>query len=113
MTFHIAAAYGIAATAIAALFAMGVQNRRSGWKRERSDTIVGILMAWAEARRDQRNVAAPVPTPAASMAPAVVGPASVASGLSALSAAVGTTADAPVSGAAVAKTEENTANKVA
>jgi hypothetical protein len=85
MVFHIAAAYGVAATAIVVLAAMGARNRQSGWKRERSDSFLDILMRWAEVKAEERQssrVIQPAPT-------AIESQSASTDGLAALSAAVG------------------------
>ena len=50
MPFDTAIAYGIALLIAVVLGFMGVRNQRSEWRRERSDTVLDIMMAWAEAK---------------------------------------------------------------
>lgn len=66
MTFQMPVAFGIVAATVALLSFFSVLNRRSGWKRERRDLVTEMLMAWAEARAEERRMAAsPVVKPAA------------------------------------------------
>src|SRR5690242_5998755 len=50
MTFHVAAAYGVAVAMIALLGWMSARNRRSGWRRQRRDLLLDNLIVWAETR---------------------------------------------------------------
>jgi len=46
--------FAVAATA-ATLFTMSVRNRRSGWRRQRSDLILENLMAWSSVEEQERT----------------------------------------------------------
>jgi hypothetical protein len=61
MTFHIAAAYGVAVIASLLVVWMGIKNRQSEWRRVRSNTILDVLLAWAAAKAELRR-AAPEPS---------------------------------------------------
>lgn len=50
MVFSMGWSIVLAFATAAALVTFGVQNRRSGWKRERSDDVLDVMMLWAEAQ---------------------------------------------------------------
>ena len=50
-----AAAYVISFAAILFIFFAGVQNVRSGWRREREDTLLDIHLLWAKTQADMRG----------------------------------------------------------
>jgi hypothetical protein len=64
MTFQMPVAFGIVAATVALLSFFSVLNRRSGWKRERRDLVTEMLMAWAEARAEERRMAPSIVKPA-------------------------------------------------
>ena len=55
MTFHVGIAYGIAVLAVAGLACLGARNRRSGWQKPATNDILDILMAWAQAKEENRQ----------------------------------------------------------
>jgi hypothetical protein len=71
MAFHVGIAYGIALLAVAGLACLGARNRKSGWQKPATNDVLDILMAWAQAKEENRQsrqrppVAAPEPVTAA------------------------------------------------
>ena len=86
MSFHIAIAYGVAIVTVVALYCMGNHNQRSGWRRERKDELLDILLAQAAAQAQERE--APEVRLTAALPPKV----STAEQLAALSFVVGANA---------------------
>lgn len=64
MTFHASVAYGIVICTVAFMGWMSVRNKRSGWQRQRSNTLIDLLYTWAAANAEMRTApvaTAPVP----------------------------------------------------
>jgi hypothetical protein len=60
MLFESTFAYTIVAVTALFLGGMSIHNRHTGWRRTRSNTLLDILQAWAEARAEmQQETAAP------------------------------------------------------
>lgn len=55
MAFHVGIAYGIAFLAVAGLACLGVRNRRSGWQKPVTNDVLDILIAWAQAKEENRQ----------------------------------------------------------
>jgi hypothetical protein len=77
MTFHPAIGYGIAIMTAFVVGCMAARNRQSGWRKERNNDVMDVLMAWAEAHSESRPTQQSVAAPAVA-APAPVAPAPVA-----------------------------------
>jgi hypothetical protein len=58
MDFSLALAYGIASIVTAIVGMMGIRNQQSNWRRDRSDDLTDLLMAWADARHGAWSAAA-------------------------------------------------------
>jgi hypothetical protein len=90
-----------AGSMVAVLAVMGVRNRRSGWKSERSDVVLDILMLWAKVVG--QSDASSQPTTAAVTKETPASPGVMTSDLAALGMALGKSsvpAGIPVSGVA-------------
>lgn len=55
MTFNIPVAYAVMIAAGIYLISGGIKNRRSGWQRVRSNTVLDVLFIWAAARTELRR----------------------------------------------------------
>jgi hypothetical protein len=55
MAFHVGIAYGIAFLAVAGLACLGARNRRSGWQKPATNDVLDILIAWAQAKEENRQ----------------------------------------------------------
>lgn len=63
MAFEIGIAYGVASLIAIALGYAGLRNRRSGYHRDREDTVLDILITAAASRAEPRSArAADAPT---------------------------------------------------
>lgn len=79
----------IAVLTTAWLVSCGIRNRKTGWRRERSDTVTDILMIWADLVNSKRYARDSRPEPSgAPHAPAPSAPVFI-SDLTALNAALG------------------------
>jgi hypothetical protein len=67
MAFHVGIAYGIALLTVAGLACLGARNRRAGWQKPTRNDVLDILVAWAQAKeenRQSRRQQTPVAVPA-------------------------------------------------
>jgi hypothetical protein len=82
VTFDIGIAFVVVIAATAGLVFAGRRNRQSGWRRQPSNAVLDLLIAWAHINAEVRREARTPPQQAA-------GESSLASQLSALHVAVG------------------------
>jgi hypothetical protein len=54
MAFNITIAFTITVVAIHSLVYLSMRNKRAGWRRERSNTLLDTLIAWANANTEMR-----------------------------------------------------------
>src|SRR3954466_11699107 len=55
MAFDITIAYAVTLAAVNSLAYVAVRNHRYGWRRERSNTLLDTLIAWANAKAEMRG----------------------------------------------------------
>ena len=55
MPFHVGIAYGIAFVAVSALVCLARGNRRTGWQKPVTNEFLDLLMAWAQAKEENRQ----------------------------------------------------------
>ena len=55
MAFQPGIAYGVAIVTAIVLGCMAVRNQQSGWRKSRTNGVMDILMAWAEAQAESRQ----------------------------------------------------------
>src|SRR3954451_12910836 len=55
MAFDITIAYAVTLFAVNSLAYLAVRNHRSGWRRERSNAFLDILITWANAKAEMRS----------------------------------------------------------
>jgi hypothetical protein len=61
VTFQLGVAFGVAIATAVVLTWMGIRNQQSGWRRQRSNTILDILYAWAAANAEMRITTSEAP----------------------------------------------------